>query len=509
MSDIVLEARDIVKTFPGVRALDGVNLKVRRGETHAIVGENGAGKSTLMMVLTGVHRPDSGSIILDGREMRFSSPQDAVRQGVSIVYQELSLVSSLSVAENIFANRQPVNALGAVDRAELRRRARECLALFDLESIDPSTLVRNLSPASQQVVEILKAISTEPSVLILDEPTSSLTEIEVDRLFDNIRTLTKKGIACIYISHHLSEIFRIADRVTVLRDGRFVCDADVAGIDEDFLVSNMVGRTISDIYGEKPDPSSFGAPRFEARGLARSGAFSGASFSVRAGEIVGFSGLVGAGRTDVGLAIFGAQPPDSGTMLLDGAPVAPASPREAIDLGIGYLTEDRKSQGLYLDFPVRANLAANRLESLSAGPLVSDRLVDEAAEKAVREYRIASGEGRKPVRTLSGGNQQKVLLGAWIGIEPRLLIVDEPTRGVDIGARSEIYGFLRALAGRGTAIIMISSDLTEILGLSDRIYVMKSGRIAGELDGRKATEESVIALATGSVQAAAEGESAI
>jgi ABC-type sugar transport system ATPase subunit len=506
MSDIILEARDIVKTFPGVRALDGVNLTLKRGETHAVVGENGAGKSTLMMVLTGVHRPDSGHIILDGEEKQFTSPHDAVRQGISIVYQELSLVPSLSVAENIFANRQPVGALGAVNRGELNRRAREYLALFDLEGLDPSTLVRDLGPATQQVVEILKAISTEPSVLILDEPTSSLTDVEAERLFENIRRLTRRGIACLYISHHLYEIFEIADTVTVLRDGRFVCDAVVADIDEDFLVSNMVGRTITDIYGERPDPSSFGAVRLEARGLSRAGAFSGASFKVRAGEIVGFSGLVGAGRTELGLAVFGSQVPDSGKLLLDGSPIAPASPREAIDLGIGYLTEDRKSQGLFLDFPVRANLAANRLRSLSRGPVVSEQLVDEAAAKAVRDYRIASGEGRKAVRTLSGGNQQKVLLGAWIGIEPRLLIVDEPTRGVDIGARSEIYGFLRALAGRGTAIVMISSDLTEILGLSDRIYVMKSGKIAGELDGRTATEESVIALATGTAGTANEGE---
>jgi len=498
MSDFILEARDIVKTFPGVRALDGVSLKLKRGETRAVVGENGAGKSTLMMVLTGVHRPDSGKIILDGKERHFSSPQDAVRHGVSIVYQELSLVSSLSIAENIFANRQPVGALGAVNRGELNRRTRELLALFDLEGLDPSTLVRNLGPATQQVVEILKAISTEPSVLILDEPTSSLTDVEAKRLFENIRTLTARGIACLYISHHLYEIFEIADSVTVLRDGHFVCDAVVADIDEDFLVSNMVGRTIADIYGERPDPSSFGQPRFEARALSRSGAFEEASFMVRAGEIVGFSGLVGAGRTEVGLAVFGAQAPDSGEMSLDGSPIAPSSPREAIDLGIGYLTEDRKTQGLFLDFPVRANLAANRLRSLSSGPVVNDRLVDEAAAKAVRDYRIASGAGRKSVRTLSGGNQQKVLLGAWIGIEPRLLIVDEPTRGVDIGARSEIYGFLRALAARGTAIIMISSDLSEILGLSDRIYVMKSGKIAGELEGARATEESVIALATGS-----------
>jgi ABC-type sugar transport system ATPase subunit len=498
MPDYILEARGIVKTFPGVRALDGVDLRLRRGETHAVVGENGAGKSTLMMVLTGVYRPDSGSILLDGEEVRFASPSEAVRRGVSIVYQELSLVPSLSLAENIFANRQPVGRLGAVRRAELNRRARECLALFGLEGIDPATLVKDLSPATQQVVEILKAISTDPAVLILDEPTSSLTEVESKRLFENIRVLASRGIACLYISHHLSEIFEIAETVTVLRDGRFVCDAAVADIDEDFLVANMVGRKISDIYGRRPPPSSFGPTRFEARGLSRRGIFADASFEVRSGEIVGFSGLVGAGRTDLGLAVFGAPPPDSGEMILDGKAVAPASPREAIDLGIGYLTEDRKTQGLFLDFPVRANLAANRLASLSAGPLVSDRLVDEAAAKAVREFRIASGEGRKPVRTLSGGNQQKVLLGAWIGIEPRLLIVDEPTRGVDVGARSEIYGFLRALAARGMAIVMISSDLTEILGLSDRIYVMKSGRIAGELDGRAATEESVIALATGS-----------
>jgi ABC-type sugar transport system ATPase subunit len=498
MADIVLEARDIVKVFPGVRALDGVSLSVRRGEVHAIVGENGAGKSTLMMVLTGVYKPDSGSIALNGKEVAFSSPLDAVRGGVSIVFQELSLVPSLSIAENIFANRQPVNRLGFVDRSELQRKAKAALALFDLECLDPAAPVKGLSPANQQVVEILKAISTEPSVLILDEPTSSLTEVEASRLFENIRRLTARGIACLYISHHLAEIFRIASTVTILRDGRLVREAVVADIDEDFLVSNMVGRKISDIYGERSPASGLGPARFEARALSRAGAFSEASITARSGEIVGLSGLVGAGRTELGRAIFGAEPPDSGEMVLDGKAVAPASPRDAIALGIGYLTEDRKTQGLFLDFAIKANLAANRLETLSRGPLVSDALLDEAAGKAVREYRIAAAATGKRVRDLSGGNQQKVLLGAWMGIEPRLLIVDEPTRGVDVGARSEIYGFLRALAARGTAIIMISSDLTEILGMSDRIYVMKSGRIAGELEGRTATEEAVIALATGS-----------
>lgn len=504
MPEYILEARGITKTFPGVKALDGVDLRVRRGETHAVVGENGAGKSTLMMVLTGVYRPDEGRILIDGNPVTFHSHEAAVRQGVSIVYQELSLVPSLSIAENIFTNHQPVNGLGFVRRGELLGRAREYLALFDLDSLDPATLVRSLSPANQQVVEILKAISTDPAVLIMDEPTSSLTEVEIVRLFENIRRLTARGIACLYISHHLSEIFEIADTVTILRDGRFVCDAAVKDIDEDFLVANMVGRTISDIYGARPAPASFGPMRFEARGLGRAGVFAGADIRVRAGEIVGLAGLVGAGRTELGRAIFGAEPPDKGTMLLDGMPILPRSPREAIGLGIGYLTEDRKTQGLFLDFSLRANIAANRLARLSRGPLVSEPLVDGAAAAAVREYRIASGGQGKPVRTLSGGNQQKVLIAAWIGIEPRLLIVDEPTRGVDVGARSEIYAFLRSLAARGTAIIMISSDLSEILGLSDRIYVMKSGSIAGEFAGTGATEESVIAFATGAAGGASQ-----
>ncbi|HET6436902.1 MAG TPA: sugar ABC transporter ATP-binding protein [Anaeromyxobacter sp.] len=501
MSQYVLEARDIVKTFPGVRALDGVHLRVRRGETHAVVGENGAGKSTLMLTLTGVHRPDAGIILLDGQPVTFPSPQEAVRQGISIVFQELSLVPSLSVAENVFANRQPVRRWGSIDFKELHRRTRELLSLFDLQGLDPATPVRQLGPATQQVVEILKAISTDPKVLILDEPTSSLTDLEARRLFDNLRRLTARGLACLYISHHLAEIFQIAQTVTVLRDGRFVCEAQVGEIDEDFLVSSMVGRTISDAYGRRPSPSALGPVRFEGRGLSGDG-FTDVSLHVRAGEIVGLSGLVGAGRTELARAVFGADRLSGGELRLEGRPIAPRTPHDAIQLGIGYLTEDRKTQGLYLDFPVGANVAANRLERLSRGPLVSEALVEAAAEKAVRDYRIVSGGSDRPVRTLSGGNQQKVLIGAWIGTAPRLLIVDEPTRGVDVGARSEIYGFLRALAAQGTAILMISSDLPEVLGLSDRIYVMKSGRIAGELLAAEATEEAVIGLATGASGAA-------
>jgi ribose transport system ATP-binding protein/inositol transport system ATP-binding protein len=501
-SEYVLEARGITKTFFGVRALDGVDLRVRPGEVHALVGENGAGKSTLMLVLSGIHRPDSGEILVDGAETAFESPVQARSSGIGIVFQELSLVPSLSIAENVFANRQPTNSFGFVDRPELRRRTTELLSLFDLECLDPDDLVSSLPPARQQVVEILKAISQDPRVLILDEPTSSLTEVEIADLFRNIRTLASRGIACIYISHHLKEIFEIADSVTVLRDGKFVCDAATAGIDEDFLVSRMVGRPIVDMYGRRDPAAPLGPVRFAADGLGRAGAFSGVSFSVRAGEILAFAGLVGAGRTEVGRAIFGAEPADEGAMTLDGAPVRPRSPREAIGAGIGYLSEDRKTQGLFLDFSVRSNLIANRLGDFCRGPFIRDSLADDWARRAVDEYRIATPDAAKAVKNLSGGNQQKVLVAEWIGIGPKLLIVDEPTRGVDVGAKSEIYALLRALAARGTAIMLISSDLSEVLGLADRIVVMKSGSVAGVLERAEATEERVIALAAGAEKGA-------
>lgn len=498
MSEYLLEARNIVKTFPGVRALNGVNLRIKKGETHALVGENGAGKSTLMLTLGGVHKPDSGDILLNGEEVHFSSPSDAVAKGISVVYQELSMVPALSVAENIFANRQPVDAFGLIKRGEMHKKASELLTLFDLGDIDPAASVSTLSLANQQVIEILKAISTNPALLILDEPTSSLTEHEAIRLFENIARMNALGISCIYISHHLLEIFKVAHSVSILRDGSWVCDARVAEIDEEFLISNMVGRTLVDIYGKRPSRDSFGPIRLDVRELRKDKEFTNINFQLRAGEIVGFSGLVGAGRTEVAQAIFGATDFDSGQIFLDGKQVAFKTPRQAIQAGVSYLTEDRKSMGLYLDFSIRDNIVSNQLERFSTGPFMNDSLIDKAADQAISDYRIASKSAQKLVRMLSGGNQQKVLLGAWIGIDPNVLIVDEPTRGVDIGARSEIYGFLRQLAAKGAAIMLISSDLTEILGLSDRIVVMKEGRIAGEIDGIEATEEAVIALATAS-----------
>jgi ABC-type sugar transport system ATPase subunit len=391
--------------------------------------------------------------------------------------------------------------MGFVNRPKLRRKTSALLAMFDLDRLDPDTPVRDLPIAQQQVVEILKAISHDPSVLIFDEPTSSLTEMEIRDLFRNIKILKARGIACIYISHHLHEIFEIADTVTVLRDGRHVCDARVDEINEDFLVSRMVGRTIVDMYGKRGEDAAIGSERFRAESLGRAGAFSEVSFTIRAGEIVAFAGLVGAGRTEVGRAIFGAEPPDQGKLFLDGEPVQPRSPKDAIEKGIAYLSEDRKSQGLFLNFSVRMNLAANRLGDFCVGtPFIKDALTEDWANRAIASYRIATPDSERQVKNLSGGNQQKVLAAEWIGIGPKLLIVDEPTRGVDVGAKSEIYTLLRNLAAQGAALMLISSDLNEVLGLADRIVVMKSGCVAGVLDRSEATEEGVVALAAGVVQ---------
>ena len=497
MENYILQAKGIIKNFPGVRALNCVNLNVKKGEVHAIVGENGAGKSTLMLTLGGIYKPDAGDIFIDGEKQSFDSPHDANAKGISIVYQELSLVPNLSVAENIFANRQPTSALNMINWEELIRKTREMLMLFDIDNIDPLELVRDLSLANQQVVEILKAISVSPKVLILDEPTSSLTDIEVKQLFKNIRVLKDKGISFIYISHHLKEIFEIADTVTVLRDGEYICDATVKDIDEEFLITKMVGRKIENIYGNRKIDNKVGNILFEARNISRANVFNNISFKVNIGEILGFAGLIGAGRTEVGRGIFGAEPIESGDIFLNGKKLRIMSPGDAIKNNIGYLSEDRKSQGLYLNFDIKNNFISNKLKKFSIKGFINEKKVNENGALGIREFNVATTGVEQIVGNLSGGNQQKILLGTWFGIKPKLLIVDEPTRGVDVGARSEIYTLIRELAKTGVGIIMISSDLPEILGLSDRIIVMKDGKIAGELNREEANEENVISLATG------------
>ncbi len=496
--DYILEANDIVKQFPGIKALDGVSLKIKKGEVHAVVGENGAGKSTLMLCLCGIHRLDRGQIILDGEARSFKSPHEANKKGISIVFQELSLTPNLSVAENIFSCRQPVNRFNIINRKKLNDMTLKMLSLFDANHIDPDTLVKDLSMADQQIIEILKAISFDPKVLILDEPTSSLTDSETGQLFKNIRILKEKGISFIYISHHLKEIFKIADSVTVLRDGKYICDEDVKNIDENYLVTKMVGRKLENIYGSRSKDEKIGNTVLEVKNISKKKKFSNINFKVNAGEIVGFSGLVGAGRTEVGKAIFGADSIDSGEIILNNRKIRINNPKEAIEKGIGYMSEDRKVQGLFLDFDIKTNLASNQLKRFSSRTgLINEKEITEFSKKSIDDYHITAIRAEMEVNKLSGGNQQKVLLGIWLGINPGVLIIDEPTRGVDIGAKHEIYIILREMAKKGTSIIMISSDLNEILGMSDRIIIMKAGKIAGELRKENVSEEKIISIAAG------------
>lgn len=497
LAEYILEVKDIEKNFPGVKALNKVSLKLKKGEVHALIGENGAGKSTLMQTLCGIHKPCAGDIYLEGELVKFQSTQEANAQGISIVYQELSLVQNLTVAENIFANRQPVKKWNIIDHDKLNEQTREMLYLFDVENIRPDMLVKDLSVANQQIVEILKAMSFNPKILILDEPTSSLTEVEVKKLFENIQKMKKMGITFIYISHHLQEIFQIADRVTILRDGQYVCDAHVKDIDEEFLVRNMVGREIKNMYGQRSEAHSIGETIFEVKNIRRKNIYKNISFSVRAGEIVGFAGLVGAGRTEVGRGIFGVEPIESGDIYVNGEKVNIHSPKEAIRNGIGYMSEDRKHDGLYLDFSVRDNFVSNKLARFTSGLFLKDDRMGDYAKASIEKFSVVTPDYTRSIGNLSGGNQQKVMLGEWCDIKPKVLIVDEPTRGVDIGAKTEIYQHLRNLASKGVAVIVISSDLMEVLGISDRIMVMKSGELVCEMDKNEATEENVIAYAAG------------
>jgi ABC-type sugar transport system ATPase subunit len=493
--NLLLEVRDILKTFPGVRALDGVGFQLRKGEVHALVGENGAGKSTLMHVLGGIYKPDSGAILLNGKPLKLENPHQAAKLGISVVFQELSLVQNLSVAENIFANRQPVTGFDFIDYDKLYKDTKNILQLFEMD-IDPRTLLKHLSVAEQQVVEILKAISNQPQVLILDEPTSSLTSIETQLLFKNINQLKTQGLSFIYISHHLSEIFEIADRVTVFRDGRHIDTCDIQDVNETKIVKMMVGRELINMYGSRS--FDLGEEYFRLVDAGRDNDSQKVSFSLRKGEIVGLAGLVGAGRTELGRGIFGIEPLENGEIYLNGKQLRIHCSKDAISNGIGYLTENRKEQGLFLKMAIRNNCIAPSLKSFANWlGFMKENAITDFAETNRTRFNIITPGIEQQVRNLSGGNQQKVLLSMWMGTDPKVLIVDEPTRGVDVGAKSEIYALLRGLAATGVGIIMISSDLPEILGVSDRILVMRQGRLVGEFSRETATEENIISCATG------------
>lgn len=490
----LLEARDIRKQFTGTLALDGVHLDVQPGEIHAIVGENGAGKSTLMKILSGVHTADSGDILFEGRSVAPANPREALALGIAIVHQELSIVPPLTVAENIYPGRLPLNGLGMVRFQELFRMAAGVLRELQVD-IDPRALAGGLSIANQQLVEIAKALSLECKLLILDEPTSALTEREADILFNLLRRLAAKGVSILYISHKLSEVFSLSKRITVLRDGRYIGTREVASTTMDEIVRMMVGRDLGDFY--PPRAKQRGPTLLDVRGLRLPGFAAENGFTLHAGEIVGFSGLIGSGRTEIARAIFGADARDAGEIVLDGKPLHIHSPEDAIRHGIAYLPEDRKVAGLFLDLAIRQNISSANLRSVTRGGFVSSAREARLAWDFVRQLKINTSGIEQEVRRLSGGNQQKTLLAKWLAIRPKVLIVDEPTRGIDVGAKRDIHYLLRSLADQGVGVIMISSELPEVLGMSDRILVMHEGAIVAEIPAAEASEETIMFHASG------------
>jgi ribose transport system ATP-binding protein/rhamnose transport system ATP-binding protein len=487
-----LVARGIDKAFPGVQALRNVSLEVAAGEVHALLGENGAGKSTLGKIIAGVYTSDAGEVLLDSVPLGRSDEAAARARGIGIVHQEGSLVPQLSVAENVFAGHAPTGFLGRIARRTMQERTRALMDELGL-AIDPRQRVARLSPAQAQVVEIAKALSRDVKLLILDEPTAALTLTETERLFAMVRWLAASGVAVIYISHRLAEIFRLSQRVTVLKDGRLSGRRETAETDEAELIRLMVGRDVH--LGRTAGATPPGEIVLRVQGLSAP-PVAQADLVVRRGEIVCLAGLIGAGRSELCEAIFGARPVAAGRIQFKGTAYRPAGPWDAIAAGIGMVPEDRKESGLFLSMDVAANIGAAVLGRRLDGAVVGLDRLDALAGCFVRDLRIATPSLRQRVGNLSGGNQQKVLLAKWLALRPDLLIVDEPTRGVDVGARAEIYRILRDLAAQGMALLVVSSDLPEVLSLADRIVVMADGRTVGELPGAAADEESVLRLAT-------------
>ncbi|MDQ0469124.1 sugar ABC transporter ATP-binding protein [Labrys wisconsinensis] len=493
----LMEMRGIAKTFGAVRALRGVDLEVRSGEIHALMGENGAGKSTLIKILAGAVRADPGGrLVFAGRDVSIAAPGDARRLGIAVIYQELSLAPNLTVWENVGLGRERTRG-GLVDRASMRRG---CAAVLDRlgASFGPDTPVSRLSIAERQLVEIARALSVDAKILVMDEPTTALSSRETDRLFHLIRRLRDEGLAIIYISHRMAEIYELADRCSVLRDGRHVGTLTRAELSSQTLIRMMVGRDLADFYRKEHRAGSFGRPVLEVEGLCDGRRVHPCSLDVRAGEVVGLAGLVGAGRTELARLICGAERPRAGVVRVEGRPVRAATPAGAMAAGIVYLSEDRKGQGLFLDMTIEDNINLCVMARDAAPPgLRRFGIAARRAGEAVRRLSIRAKSIRVAVGALSGGNQQKVLIARLLETAPKVLILDEPTRGVDIGAKSDIYKLIDGLARGGVAVLMISSELPEVVGIADRVLVMRDGRIAGSLDGEAISQEAIIAMATG------------
>ena len=508
MSEAFIQINQIAKAYGGVQALGGVSMEIARGEVHALCGENGAGKSTLIKILTGSVAPDSGRVLINGAALRTGDVRAAEAAGLAVIHQESVAFPHLSTVDNIFVGREPKRLGGLfLDRAVMKRQTRELLTrLGEADAFDPGKPVGTLSIAQRQMVGMARALSQDCRLLIMDEPTASLSARETRVLFNLIRQFKQQGVSVLYVSHRLDEIFELADRVTVFRDGKWVATEEIGGMNKEKLIQLMVGRELLavDHSGRAGQAPRLNARLWlEVRGLSRAGVFSDVSFQVRAGEIVGMAGLVGAGRSEVARVIFGADRADRGEVIVDGVPLRGASVREAMARGIAMVPEDRQHLGLVLQLPVGTNLSLAVLRSLTTMGLTSSSRERELVDRLIKDLGVKTASAGLAAQNLSGGNQQKLVIGKWLATKPRVLILDEPTRGVDVGAKAEVHRLVRKLADEGMATLLISSDLPEVLAMSDRILVMREGAIAGELSRAEATQEKVLALAIPATGAAA------
>ena len=489
----------ISKAFGPVRVLEQVDFAIAGGEIHALMGENGAGKSTLMKILSGVYRSDAGSIVIDGKVVHIRSTRQAEACGIAIIHQELNLIPQLSVMENLFLGREP-SRFGVIDSARMRREAQAQLVSLGAGNIDPEAEAGSLSIGQQQMVEIAKALAMDARLLIMDEPTAALTEREIDTLFGLMQALKARGVAIVYVSHRMEEIFRICDKISVLRDGRFVGERVIAHTDFDEVVHMMVGREIGDRFPRRTVQP--GAVRLQVDGLADEHHVRDISFAVRAGEVLGVAGLMGAGRSEILKTLFGLNRRTAGTVLLDGEAVSLHSPGAAIAAGLAFVTEDRKSQGLVLGMSLRENATLVHLPQYARLGVVSDAAEQQAVAGLIEQLRIRTRDAELEVKSLSGGNQQKVVFAKWLAQPPKVLLLDEPTRGVDVGGKAEIYHIINQLAAAGVAIVMVSSELPEVMAMSNRILVIHEGRQTGLFEAAEATQEGIMAAATGTAHAA-------
>lgn len=492
-TEYILEMENITKEFPGVKALDNIQLKIKKGSVHGLMGENGAGKSTLMKIIFGIYTPDKGTIKFKGKELKISGPKEAVNRGISMIHQELSPVPHMTVAENIFLGREySFGKTGWVNDKKMVEEARKLFETLNMD-IDPTAKMKDLSIANMQMVEIATAVSYNADLIIMDEPTSAITEKEVEQLFGIIRSLQAKGVSIIYISHKMDEIFKICDELTVFRDGQYIGTKGAHELDQDTLIQMMVGREIKQVFHkEKADIREVA---LSVQNLSKKGKFHHVSFEVRKGEILGIAGLMGAGRTEVMESIFGIDPPDSGDVYIHGEKVKIKSPKDAIKHKVALLTEDRKLTGAFLPISIRENMIISSIDQFLTFGYLNKKAVEKTCNEQVQKLNIKTPHIDQLIMNLSGGNQQKVLLARWLLNDPDILILDEPTRGVDVGAKSEIHKLMSKLAQEGKAIIMISSELPEVLGMSDRVVVMHEGRKKGELSREEANQEKILEVA--------------